>query len=149
MHDRYGPIVRINPFELHIRDSQFFDTLYVTTKRDKWPWDIVDGMEGSVFTTVPHDIHRVRRSAVDQFFSTQNVRKLQPVIQELADKAVKRLIEKRGISEVFDAGAVFSAYSNGKCFSDDFVQLFLMRSCRCGHGICIWKIRETSRRRRF
>ena len=34
MHDRYGPIVRVTPEELHIRDSSQYDMVY-TGKRDK------------------------------------------------------------------------------------------------------------------
>jgi cytochrome P450 len=74
-------------------------------------------MNGSVFATGPNDLHRVRRTAVDPFFSTQNVRKLQPVIQELADKVVSRLRRFRDTGEVIHAGAMFAAYSNGKFLS--------------------------------
>ncbi|KAJ5281023.1 cytochrome P450 [Penicillium angulare] len=40
MHKQYGPIVRINPDELHIQDSGYIDTLYCAPlkgKRDKYP----------------------------------------------------------------------------------------------------------------
>ncbi|KAG8409164.1 hypothetical protein J3459_017652 [Metarhizium acridum] len=38
MHDEYGPIVRINPSEVHILDTSFYDEIYApaSKKRDKY-----------------------------------------------------------------------------------------------------------------
>ncbi|KAF3480353.1 cytochrome P450 [Arthroderma uncinatum] len=88
MHEKYGPIVRINPCEIHICESDFYDTLYASggpnRKRNKWTWDTIGaaGVTDSALSTVNHDHHRMRRTALAPFFSMQNVKKLQPIIQE-------------------------------------------------------------------
>lgn len=43
LHKKYGPIVRINPREIHIIDPDFIDELYVGAskrKTDLWSWTV-------------------------------------------------------------------------------------------------------------
>lgn len=50
-HEKYGmnddrivgPVIRINPYEIHIKDPEFHDVLYVGStkgKTDKWYWSV-------------------------------------------------------------------------------------------------------------
>ena len=77
-----GPIVRINPHELSINDPDYYDYLYGhTLKLDKYPWVTKQfGVSRSTQGTVPHDLHRLRRSALSPFFSVAKVVQLGDVI---------------------------------------------------------------------
>ena len=114
MHDRYGPIVRINPVELHIETPDFYEKLYGGNRRDKWDWIVQQfGIPEATFSTVSADLHRLRRSALNPFFSKASVRKLQPVIQEKVDILLARLKEFGGSGAVMNVGHAFAAYTNG------------------------------------
>ncbi|KAG0645946.1 Cytochrome P450 monooxygenase sdnE [Hyphodiscus hymeniophilus] len=115
MHERYGPIVRINPHELHVLDSSFYHILYAGggQKRDRDPWHC-DGLtvSGSLLATVSHDLHRNRRAALSSFFSMANTRKLQPVVEERVSKVVERFVELRDSGKVVNLLHALSAFSN-------------------------------------
>lgn len=111
LHDKYGPIVRINPYELHVRDSDFYDELYApaSKKRDKYAsWIVLSGGKGSSFATVEHEHHRLRRSALNQFFSKRSVGRLEPVIVDKIERLCLRLEDAVKTNEIirFDAAYV-------------------------------------------
>ncbi|PLB51408.1 benzoate 4-monooxygenase cytochrome P450 [Aspergillus steynii IBT 23096] len=84
MHDIYGPIVRINPDELHVKDSSWFDTLYcgpATGKRNKYKAAAhMTGTPDAIFGTVEHETHRRRRAAISPFFSKAMTTSVEPLI---------------------------------------------------------------------
>lgn len=108
-----GPIVRINPGELHINDPDYYDSLYNREGRwDKNPyWINSFGNTVAGFGTVDHDLHRLRRAAINPFFSKQKVNQLQPVVQHLADKLCAKLEKCRGTGEVVPLECAFDAFT--------------------------------------
>ncbi|KAK2879935.1 hypothetical protein FQN49_000747 [Arthroderma sp. PD_2] len=84
MHEKYGPIVRISPYELHIKDPDYYSTLYAgpTKRRDKYPWFLSVGLPTSTFSTAEYDHHRLRRGMLSPYLSKQAIRSLEPVIQD-------------------------------------------------------------------
>lgn len=76
-----GPIVRITPREVHIADSSFFDAVY-TGRVDKDPamYDMINAPQ-SIFGTTEHELHRLRRSALNPYFSRANIDAQVPVVQ--------------------------------------------------------------------
>ncbi|KAH8666532.1 cytochrome P450 [Xylariales sp. PMI_506] len=90
MHKQYGPIVRINPYELHILDSEYYEELY-SGKKDKYKWwTKLGGADGSSFAAASHEQHRLRKSAVAPFFSKRSITDLEPIIAAKVDKLSTR-----------------------------------------------------------
>ncbi|KAL5048327.1 hypothetical protein BDW71DRAFT_213695 [Aspergillus fruticulosus] len=126
MHDEYGPIVRINPHELHCNDHRFISEIYAsgTRKRDK-PVHQVTGSEAAAhaaFSTTNHDIHRMRRNALAKFFSRAQVLTLEPTVRGLADRLCDKMLRtKRG--QPFHIAAAYSQFTadviSGYCLGEN------------------------------
>jgi hypothetical protein len=119
LHKQYGPIVRINPYELHVDDPDFLEDIFVgpgAHKRDKWEWATKGiGVPGATLMTNNHDLHRVRRAALNPFFSKASVRSLQPLIDAKLDFFIERFEEFQKTGEVMTINIAFAALTNGAC----------------------------------
>ncbi|KAL2849261.1 cytochrome P450 [Aspergillus pseudoustus] len=114
MHQRYGPVVRINPFELHVQDPDFYPVLYTgpTRRRHKWPWAArMFGNSTSAFSTVAHDHHRVRRAALNPLFSRTAIQRMTPQIQGRFEQLCQRLDEICRFPRVVDLGLAFTVFA--------------------------------------
>ncbi|KAM5349723.1 hypothetical protein ACJ41O_006228 [Fusarium nematophilum] len=123
MHERYGPIVRINPDELHCSDPYFTDEIYAGPGRirDKWQHQLNTGGAGPVsvtgFSTVPHEVHRMRKGALSKFFSRQQMLKLEGEVRDFATLAVDKMLRSAG-KEPFDVKEAFN------CFTADIISQY-------------------------
>jgi cytochrome P450 len=118
MHRKYGPVVRINPGGLHVADPSFWDVMYTHSternRRDKWEWETLGiGIPTSMLGTVPHALHKIRRSSINPFFSKQNVRRLEPGIEERVQALVRKLKVCGEGKEVVRMEYAYSAFANG------------------------------------
>ncbi|KAI7229467.1 hypothetical protein KC330_g7428 [Hortaea werneckii] len=114
MHQKYGPIVRINSKSLHIHDPDYFSAIYAGGGRkvNKEP-SAVSGytFPHSSIATIDHDLHRKRRAIVSPYFSKRMITNLDPVINERLDKLCSRLGETIGPSSIVDLTSAFSAFT--------------------------------------
>ncbi|EPE30527.1 Cytochrome P450 [Glarea lozoyensis ATCC 20868] len=114
-HTTTGPIVRINPHELHIKDADWYEVLYTKypTQRDKYrPAAEMAGAPLSAFGTSAHALHRKRKSAASPFYSTRAISGYEPAIRDFATRlssAFQGVYETKG---VVDTKTTFLAYAS-------------------------------------
>ncbi|KAI0896800.1 cytochrome P450 [Annulohypoxylon nitens] len=129
MHGEYGPIIRINPDEVHFNDPDFINDIYPTSgrKTDKPRWvGQRSGTPSSMIATLDHNQHRLRRSSIQAFFSSASIGRIEPVLEKSLEKILQRWKKIGGkCGEVLNMGAVFQAYASdnittyafGDCFN--------------------------------
>jgi cytochrome P450 len=110
-----SPIIRISPHELHVIDPDFYEVLFAgaQTKRDKPPtWSQAFSNIDSIFGTISHEQHRVRRSALNAFFSPGSLRKLEPLIQECISRLISVFRQYQKTGEVISMKPAFGAMTS-------------------------------------
>ena len=109
-----GPVVRINPRELHIKDPSYYDEIYASSakKREKDPSFVVTfGAPSSMVSTVGHEHHRFRRGLLNSFFSKRSVMELLPLLYEKKSKLMQRFEKAHQDDKVLQLGDAFSAFT--------------------------------------
>ncbi|MCJ1423011.1 hypothetical protein MMC29_000892 [Sticta canariensis] len=130
-HQQYGPIIRINPWEIHISDPEFYDVVYSSNTRfekiERFKYRF--GGPTGVQATVEHDIHHRRRVALNPYFSKRQIVDFSGQIQTCAERLCQRLAnEYRGTSRVVTLNNVWAAFSTdiiilyAFAFSYDFIE---------------------------
>ena len=125
LHDRHGPIVRINPQELHVRDPDMYERVYASsTKRDRWYNAArMTGKTSDSVSAVPRALRCGRRVVDAPLMARWTVGAKKSVLVASA-AALKGNLERAGVSgEVVDLGILFIAYSldvvGAFCFGRD------------------------------
>ncbi|KAI1397246.1 cytochrome P450 [Hypoxylon fuscum] len=109
LHKKYGPIIRISPYELHVIDPAFYEKLYRQDGRwDKYAWSYNGfSAHGSTICTASHELHRARRQPLNHFFSKANVAARQDIIDRNVIKFCGRISQFSG--KIVNLGAAISA----------------------------------------
>lgn len=95
MHKKYGPVVRVRPDTLHANDPSLIDKIYpqsLKQRRERY-WTVYQTFQapGSMFSARDHHLHRRRRAVLNPFFSMQNVRRLEPTINDALAHLLHRM----------------------------------------------------------
>lgn len=92
--------MRINPYEIHIDDPNFYHTFYASSRKlKKYPWYYkVPGVNNPSFGTEEHEAHRQRISLYKDLFSIKSLTQFDPMIQENVSKLCRKLEAHAGSS---------------------------------------------------
>jgi cytochrome P450 len=107
-----GPIVRITPYEIHIKDSYYWETLYTKPKSDRYDW--MNGRFGndtSVFTTSDHALHRIRRGALNPMFSRRTVNEFEPFVRQMVEDLMRKFAKYHDEDNPLAINRAWSAYA--------------------------------------
>jgi len=107
-----GPIVRIGPNELHIRDSEYYHQIYSGSGRiiNKDPATVgAFSVPTSVAATIDHFHHRARRGYLNPYFSRRAIIEIEPLIQERLDRLCMRFEEALHHDTILNLDAAFAA----------------------------------------
>ncbi|KAF3396638.1 Trichodiene oxygenase [Talaromyces pinophilus] len=124
LHKIYGPIIRIDPDTVHINDPDYFEVVHNQKNgRQVKPPHIAEmfGPYPALLGTASHELHRIRRTALNPFFSRKSVMDLVPTIQRPTAILCKRLEHASLTSEMLNLKYVFPAVTldiiNAYCFA--------------------------------
>ncbi|KAL2371504.1 hypothetical protein RJ035_002548 [Blastomyces gilchristii] len=97
LHQQYGSIIRISPYELHIDDPDYYHVLYsYSSPRDKYQYYLEPfGFPLSAFGTESHHQHRHRRGALNPFFCKRRVAQHEGLVHHLVNKLCGHLEQFR------------------------------------------------------
>ncbi|TQN65562.1 Cytochrome P450, partial [Colletotrichum shisoi] len=101
LHDTLGPIVRINPWEVHIRDPEFTEAFKISRKTSRpWWYYRSNGPPNSVLQAGPYELHKMRREAIAPVFATPLVVSREHLYEALVQRLLARFRAVKGAGNV-------------------------------------------------
>jgi len=125
LHQKYGPVVRITPNEIHLSDSSNHDKIHhIGSKfyKDDEFYRCL-GLETAAVVTPSNELHRIRRGRLAPMFSRAKVLELEDVVQARTEKLCGR------IAEAFEAGGSVNLHYGFRAVSVDVITEYAWGNC--------------------
>ncbi|KAL2275643.1 hypothetical protein FJTKL_01702 [Diaporthe vaccinii] len=104
MHEKYGPVVRVTPEEIHVMDPSMYSKIFVTgavRKTDAYRrFSNGTGFEDMTAISTGHDAHRRLRAPLDRLFARASIMRIEPRVAARAERLYDRLNSYKGTGEV-------------------------------------------------
>ncbi|KAI6821857.1 hypothetical protein KC340_g12656 [Hortaea werneckii] len=113
LHECYGPIIRITPEEIHIKDSSFWDELFVKHPKASRYSSTASrfGNDDSMFAVADAGYHRMLRAPLNPFFSRRAIIDQQSLVQEKCNVMLEGMTKVKDIGTVFKVTDAFAAFA--------------------------------------
>ena len=114
------------PDEIHIRDSDYYEELFVKSGKLDKPWTFCNrfGTSDTFFSTPSHDYHKMRRGAVSLFFSKRRIMDYQSMIRSKLKKLIEKLATYNGTDRVVRLDRAFTAFAGDVVDQFSFARSF-------------------------
>ena len=126
-----GPILRVTPWEVHVKDVGFLDEIYASSSRNREKYSFQTRtlkVPLSMGGSIKHDLHRRRREAANPFFSKKGVIDLEPMIGQKV-KQLCQLMDDRAEQRIpVNLSDVYFAFAN---------ECALPFQVKCWSGFCL------------
>ncbi|KAL9108702.1 MAG: hypothetical protein Q9227_006498 [Pyrenula ochraceoflavens] len=96
LHDMYGPVVRISPNEVHVKDMASYSQVFSVGTQFSKPWEYYHSrtIEGSLLNVLDTPSAKRRRAVYGRRFSKEEVWSNEKMLLENIEKFVQRLKEE-------------------------------------------------------
>ncbi|KAI7156611.1 hypothetical protein KC349_g6175 [Hortaea werneckii] len=112
LHEHHGPIIRITPEEVHIKDSSFWDEIFVKhPKASRYSTASRFGNDDSMFAQADAGYHRMLRAPLNPFFSRRAIIDQQSLVQEKCSIMLEGMTKLKDIGTVFKITDAFAAFA--------------------------------------
>ncbi|KAL8730121.1 MAG: hypothetical protein Q9181_004778 [Wetmoreana brouardii] len=117
LHDIYGPVVRISPSEIHVKDLESYNKIFCvgTSFIKRWEFYNSHAIAGSLLNILDTPTARQRREAYTHYFSKDAIRRVEPLIHQKVDRFLARLREARRKEDPVDLSLGF------RCLAADVI----------------------------
>ncbi|KAI1741372.1 cytochrome P450 [Xylaria scruposa] len=95
-HEKYGPIVRLSPHEVHVNDISVFHEIFNRNRGfTKDPVTYSVGSNNAMTMTIPVEAHRAKRQVLDPVFSKRRVNAMESSIYDEIDRVFEKVEQFR------------------------------------------------------
>ncbi|MCJ1266070.1 hypothetical protein MMC22_005952 [Lobaria immixta] len=95
-------------------DPEYIDQVYAGSIkiRDKYKWVNRYTNPMSVVATIPHELHRIRRASLNNYFSKASIRRLEPMVRDVVAQLLTRMDVCGKSREVMSMNMIFKALTS-------------------------------------